>query len=546
MQAYRFFILALTFAGSTLAQNRQQSPPQVPRLVVGLVVDQMRNDYLYRYWDRYGQGGFKRLVSGGFHFKNAHYNYIPTYTGPGHCSVYTGTTPRTHGIIGNDWYQRETGRSQYCVEDSTVQSVGSDHLATGVSPRHQLTSTVGDELKLSSSQQGKVFSIALKDRSAVLPAGHAANGAFWFDDASGHFVSSTWYMQQLPAWLNAFNARSLPREYLGRGWQTLYPLASYTASIADNNPYEEAPDKTANPVFPYDYSRFVSEKKYGLVKHTPWGNTLTKDLAIACLQNEALGKDSSPDLLCLSFSTPDLVGHAYGPRAVEVEDIYLRLDRDLESLLAALDQQVGKGNYTVFLTADHGGADVPAHLNALQIPAGRVNERQIGQALKKHLNSTWGDSTLFLSFSNEQVFLHRDRLQALKLDPARVTQELSAFLLTLPGIAEAYTAEILKTGSFANGDLRTLLQNGYNHRLSGDVAVVYAPGWMDHGPKGTTHGSGYAYDTHVPIVFYGAGVKPGHSWNYTTITQIAPTVCELLRISHPSAATAEPLNGFWK
>lgn len=544
--SFSLSLFVCVFVLSAQKTTTARSASLAPRLVVGIVVDQMRNDFIYRYWDRYGKGGFRRLVNEGFHFKNAHYNYIPTYTGPGHCSIYTGATPRAHGVIANDWCLRGADGYMYCAEDTAVRTIGAEGKAGWMSPKNQLSTTIGDELKMSSVQRGKVFSVALKDRSAILPAGHAADAAFWFDDASGRFISSGWYLKQLPDWVQEFNKKEAVIGYLSKGWQTLYPLTSYTASIADDNNYEEAPNKKEKAVFPYDYTAQITNKKYSVIKYSPWGNTLTKDLAIDCLRNEQMGKDDTPDLLCVSFSSPDLVSHAYGPRSVEVEDVYLRLDKDLEELLNELDKEVGKGNYTVFLTADHGGADVPAHLKDLHIPSGRISDRQIVGELKQYLQLHWGDSLLLQSFSNEQVFLQETKLNKLKIDRNKIEYELAAFLTTLPGVAEAYPSDVLLYGAFPIRDPRTLLQNGYNHRLSGNICVLYAPGWMDHGSKGTTHGSGYNYDTHVPVIFYGNGVKPGSTWDYTTITQIAPTVCELLRISQPSATVSEPLNGFFR
>lgn len=512
-----------------------------PKLVVGLVVDQMRNDYIYRYWSRYGEGGFKRLVNGGYYFRNAHYNYVPTYTGPGHSSIYTGATPRAHGIIANDWFVKPTGTTLYCVEDSTAKTVGAENKNGAMSPRNQLSSTIGDELKMSTNQQAKVFGIALKDRSSILPAGHAANAAFWYDDATGTFISSTWYLNELPAWLMAFNAKKLPATYLAKGWSTLYPLESYSNSINDENNYESAPNKKEKAVFPYDYSALLQKNNLAILKATPFGNTITKDLALECLKQEKLGKDEIPDLFCISFSSTDVVAHAYGPRSVEVEDVYLRLDKDLEELLTALDKEVGKDNYVVFLTADHGGADVPNQLIDNQIPAGYAKEKNLVKIIKNYLQANWGDSTLFANFSNGQVFLRETQMKDLKLDKDEVEEKLAAFLVTLPGIAEAFPSRPIKEQAYAENDYRALVQNGYNHKMSGNVCLVYAPGWMENASTGTTHGAGYNYDTHVPVLFYGKGISKGESFNYVTITQIAPTVCELLQINQPNSTLAQPL-----
>lgn len=533
---YFVLIAALLFS----AAQAQQKP--APKLVIGIVVDQMRNDYIYRYWDRFGKGGFKRLVSKGYHFRNAHYNYVPTYTGPGHCSIYTGATPRAHGIIANDWFVRENGSNQYCVSDSLVKTVGAENKSGKMSPRHQLSSTIGDELKMSSNQKAKVFGISLKDRSSILPAGHAANGAFWFDDETGTFVSSTWYMNDLPQWLKDFNTRQLPEQYLKQGWNTLYPLPSYTCSIADDNEYEAIPNKKEKPVFPYEYKTFIEKKSWGIIKSSPFGNTITKELAKECIVKEALGKDDITDLFCLSFSSTDYVAHSYGPRAIETEDVYLRLDRDLEDFLNFLDKEVGSGNYILFLTADHGGADVPHHLTDHKIPAGYLRDYKLQKQLRGFCAQTFGDSAIIANVSNEQVYLNEKRIEAIGKSKTSVTEKIIEHVTSLPGIAEAYSSTQMKLMAYPQQDFRMLVQNGYNHKLSGDVCFIYQPAWMDYSAKGTTHGSSYNYDTHVPVIFYGAGIAKGESLAYITITQIAPTISELLRINQPNACIAQPLN----
>lgn len=517
-----------------------------PKLIVGIVVDQMRNDYIYRYWNRYGNGGFKRLVNDGYYFKNAHYNYIPTYTGPGHCSIYTGATPRVHGIIANEFFNRKSGVDVYCCEDTSVRTIGSPSKNGLMSPRRQLSSTIGDELIMSSNHRSKVFAVALKDRSSILPAGHAADAAFWFDDSTGNFISSSWYVKTLPKWLVDFNSKNTAKTYLEKGWSTLYPIESYSNSIADDNSYEASPNKKEKAVFPYDYKSQIEKNKYSIIKATPYGNTLTKDLAIACLKNEQLGKDDETDLFSVSFSSPDIVAHSYGPRSVEVEDIYLRLDKDIEELLNELDKEVGKNNYTVFLTADHGGADVPNHLLDNKIPAGYLKDKKLTKKIKTYFEHTYCDTLLFTYVTNEQVYLNNKRIEEEKLNLDEIEKKLADFLITVHGIAEAYPSKILKNESFDKNDYRTLLQNGYNHKLSGNVCFIYNPAWMDYTEKGTTHGAGYNYDTHVPIIFYGNGIKKGDTFSYITITQIAPTICELLKINQPNSTIAEPLNNYFK
>ncbi len=542
-----FFIFVFIFSIKTISQtNLPVSKTNSPKLIVGIVVDQMRNDYIYRYWNRFGSGGFKRLVNDGYYFKNAHFNYIPTFTGPGHSSIYTGATPRTHGIIANDWFVKTAGKETYCVWDTAVRTIGGSGKAGSMSPKNQLSSTIGDELKMSTNNKAKVFAIALKDRSSILPAGHAANAAFWFDDETGNFISSSWYVNELPQWLQAFNDKKLSKKYLESGWNTLYPINTYTNSIADDNNYESVPNKKDKPIFPYDYKSFTEKNSFAILKATPYGNSITKDLAIECIKNEGLGKDDIADLFCISFSSTDIVGHSYGPRAVELEDVYLRLDKDLEELLNELDKEVGKNNYTVFLTADHGGADVPNHLLDNKIPAGYFPEKKLIKEVKNYFKTNYNDSLLLDHIGNEQICINEKKLTELKLNKDDVEEKLATYLITVKGIAEAYPSKIMRNQSFEKNDYRTLLQNGYNHKLSGNVCYIYNPAWMDNAEKGTTHGAGYNYDTHVPVIFYGAGIKKGFSFNYTTITQIAPTICELLQINQPNSTIAEPLNGFLK
>jgi predicted AlkP superfamily pyrophosphatase or phosphodiesterase len=533
-------------AETTLKHRLQEEDAVKPKLVVGIVVDQMRNDFIYRYWNRYSNGGFRRLVNDGYYFKNNHFNYIPTYTGPGHSSIYTGATPRAHGIIANEWYSKGTGAMNYCVWDSSVKSIGSASKHGMMSPRNQLSSTVGDELKMSSNKKGKVIGIALKDRSAILPAGHAADGAYWYDEDTGYFITSSWYMNDLPEWVKTFNAKQLPKKYLEGGWSTLMYPEGYTSSIADENSYEGIPNKKDKPTFPYHYKNFIEKNNFGIIRSTPFGNSLTKDLAIECLKNEQLGKDNVTDLFSISFSSTDIIMHSYGPRSVEVEDTYLRLDKDLEELLNALDKEVGKNNYVVFLTSDHGGADIPKHLMDNKIPAGYLSDAKIKKEIQAYFMKLYGDSTLVVNVSNEQVFLNEKKIAIMKLNREEIEENLAKFLLSINGIAEAYPSQVIKYGCFEKNDYRALLQNGYNHVMSGNVCFIFRPAWMDYADKGTTHGAAYNYDTHVPLLFYGKGIKKGFTFSYTTITQIAPTVSELIQINQPNATIAEPLNGFFK
>lgn len=540
MKFCKTFLLLIIAPFAVLAQSNTR-----PKLVVGIVVDQMRNEYIYRFWPKLGNGGFKRLVNEGTYFRNTHYNYVPTYTGPGHASIYTGTTPRYHGIIANEWYDKHTKKEIGCVNDTSVKSVGVNNNSGKASAKNLLATTIGDELKLNSGGKSKVFGVALKDRSAILPAGHAANAAYWMDEKNGQFITSSAYMDKLPDWLNAFNAENKSLNYLKDGWSLLYPPDDYIASLPDENNFEAHPFNDRS-TFPYDFSNYIAKGNLSVIRGTPHGNSITKDLAMRLILNEQLGKDDYCDLLSVSFSSPDIVAHSFGPRSVEVQDVYLRLDKDLEELFSYLDITVGKNNYVVFLTADHGGAEVSSHLSNLHIPSGNVSDKSILQQLKKSMFRNFGDSTLISNVSNEQVFLDEEKIKTRKLSIAETEDKVVLALESINGIAEAYSATKLRYQSYENREPRNLLSNGYHHQRSGNVLFTLQPGWMNYGVVGTTHGATYNYDTHVPLIFYGAGIRHKQTLDFVTITQIAPTLCELLGISQPNACFSDILTDLFE
>lgn len=523
-----------------IGQVTGQTNSTKPKLIVGIVVDQMRQDYLYKYADRYGEGGFKRLMKGGFMMKNGHYNYIPTYTGPGHASVYTGTTPATHGIISNGWYVKSNGQFMYCAGDSTVSNVGGTPGNGQISPRNLLTTTITDELRFATNKRSKVVGVAIKDRGASLPAGHLGD-AYWFDSENGEFMTSTYYHETLPKWVQDFNAKKLADKYLDQTWETLYPIKTYVQSIADENPYEALFIGKDSPTFPYNLAELKDQNGGpGLIASTPFGNTLTLDFAIAALEGENLGKGKDTDFLAVSFSSPDYIGHRFGPSSIELEDNYLRLDQEMEKLLNYLDKTYGKDQYLIFLTADHGVAEVATYMEAEKVPAGNLNVGYITAQLKGYMSIRFGEGDWILNVSNEQVFLNEKLARDKDMDLADIEDELAIFLLRFRGIKEVYTATAMRNTYFSSGGA-SLLQNGYNFKSSGNLLLILEPGWLTGGARGTSHGTGFTYDTHVPILFYGWNVKPGSSTRYTTITDIAPTLSMMLGIRLPNGATGQPI-----
>lgn len=510
-----------------------------PKLVVGIVVDQMRADYLYRYYDKYGDGGLKRLMHEGFHFKNAHFNYGPTYTGPGHAAVYTGTTPSRNGIIANNWYSRKLKRSVYCAEDTVAKAIGGSGENGEISARNLLTTTFTDELRLFSNEKSKVVGVAIKDRGASLPAGHNPTGAYWFDDVSGDFISSDYFMEKLPKWVDKFNSKDIAQKYASMKWETLLDRSEYTESMEDDNPYERGliGEKAT---LPYDLSK--ARKPLGALKSTPFGNTLTMDFAIAAIEGENMGQDATTDVLAVSFSSTDYAGHAFGPRSVEIEDVYLRFDQEVERLLDYLDKNIGKGEYTVFLTADHGVVDVPSLLRDRNYPGGYLNIAGAGQYIRQQLNERLGQGEWIENVSNDQLYLNRALIREKGLDLEDVQNLTRALVLETDAVADAYTASELTRRSLTD-PFALRLQNGFNAVLSGDVMVIMNSGYLQsYGPeKGTSHGAIYTYDTHIPILLFGKKIPAGSSVRPVTITDIAPTMSLYLNISLPSGATGIPL-----
>ncbi|WP_295714712.1 alkaline phosphatase PafA [Mucilaginibacter sp.] len=525
---------------SASAQKRKAAAPAPsntsvprPKLVVGLVVDQMRWDYLYRYYDRYQTGGFKRMLNEGYTCENTNIDYIPTVTAAGHTCIYTGSVPAIHGIAGNDFIVQATGKSMYCTDDSTVTAVGSTSKAGQMSPRNLLVSTVTDELRLATNFRSKVIGIALKDRGGILPAGHSANAAYWFDDASGNWISSTYYMTDLPAWVKKFNDQKIPEKYLKQDWNTLYPIATYLQSAPDNSSkYEGKFAGMDAPTMPVKTSELY-KGRLGMIRSTPYGNSMTLDLAKAAVESEQLGKNTVTDFLAISLSSTDYVGHQFGPNSVEIEDTYLRLDRDIASFFNYLDATVGKGNYTVFLTADHGAAHNPNFLLDHKIPAGTWDDGLAQKEMNALLNDKYKVDKLVISMDNYQVNFNNAAIKKAGLNEDAIKFDCIQYLQKQPDVQFAVDMQRVNAATIPE-DLRTRIINGYSAEHSGAIQVVLKPGYFSgHGTTGTTHGTWAPYDTHIPLVFMGWGINHGSLTRQTHMTDIAPTVASLLHIQAP-------------
>ncbi len=539
-----FLMLSLVFLmGCKLGETKQPKP----KLIVGIVIDQMRYDYLTRFSDRYGEKGFKRLLKNGFSIENAHYNLIPTYTAVGHASIYTGTTPDNHGIISNFWYDKFLKKSIYCVDDSNYRTTGNISDAGKKSPFRMYTTTVTDQLHLAQNMSGKTIGIAIKDRSAILPAGHTANAAYWFHGKKkGQWISSTFYMENLPEWVTDFNSSGKVNNYLETPWNTLYDINTYTNSIDDDNLFEGKFIGETATSFPHDIPNLkAANGNFDILKGIPAGNSFTTDFAKAAIIGENLGKSKFTDFLAVSFSSTDYIGHQFGPASKEIEDTYLRLDKDLADLLSFLDKQIGQNKYAVFLTADHAAVDVPAYLQSLKIPAHYFDIKTFRQSVLEITKKYFNSIKLIENISNYQIFLDKQEIESLGLDKNTVAEKLVEEVVALEGIYKAVTAKTLQTTRFTDGIMNSL-QNGYNQKISGDVMMIPYPATLIGGRTGTSHGSGYSYDTHIPLIFYGNGIKKGVSKRKYNIIDIAPTIANLLQIEAPNSSTGKIIDEVFK
>ncbi|MFA7616881.1 MAG: alkaline phosphatase PafA [Weeksellaceae bacterium] len=538
------FLLLIIFLSFSHSFSQLKNNNDRPKLVVGIVVDQMRWDYLYKFYDRYGNDGFKRMLSEGFTAENTLIPYIPTYTAIGHSTIYTGSVPAIHGIAGNDFYIRETQKRMYCAQDDSVIGIGlnPDEKAGKMSPKNLLTTTVTDELKLATDFKSKVIGVSLKDRGAILPAGHFADAAYW--NVDGNWVSSSFYMKELPNYIQKFNKSDYTGKYLDGKWETLYPVNTYMNHVGDDNIYEEKYKNQKTSTFPIDLKAALKEEGRELIKATPFGNTLTLQLAKEIIANENMGNNPEgvPDFLTVSLSSTDYIGHQFAINSLKIEDTYLRLDKDLGEFFNYLDQQIGKGNYLVFLTADHGAAHNPQFIRDEGGNAGFWMRKDISNELDQQLNSRFGQEKLVYAITNNQIFLDHKKIDSLKLDTEKIKETIVGFMKKQQGVAFAADMEKLNSSSLPKL-IREMAVNGYNYKRSGDIQLILEPQWYGYygSKQGTTHGAWNPYDSHIPLVFMGWGIRPGNTHRTTAMTDIAPTVSALLHIQQPNGSIGSPI-----
>lgn len=532
-------ISALSFGK---AQDRNKIPSEKPKLIIGITVDQMRYDYLQRYWNDFEAGGFKRLMNEGTVCRDTRINYTFTQPAVGHASIATGTYPSNHGIVSNSWYINLEDRVVNCTEDEDQETVGGSYDVGKHSPKRLMATTFADELKLSNNKKSKSVGISFEPHEAILSAGHTANGAYWFDPVNGTWITSTFYMDSLPVWVNDFNNKRFPDTYLEQIWEPLYPLENYDESLSFNDKYETGLDNKTS--FPYDLEKlqrkYKRQEQYELLRIVPFGNSFTKDFAIAAIVNDSLGVDEYTDFLSVNFTSNAAISKRFGPTSVELQDTYLRLDKDLAHFLSFVDETIGKENVLIYLTAPNGVSHIPEYLLDSKIPGGYFNAYGAMSLLESYLNVVYGDGDWVTFYHANQIYLNRELIEDSKYSLKDIQTRVAQFMIQFEGIANTVTATTLHTRNFTQGILEKL-QNGYNQKHSGDVILTLKPGWIEKSEYTTGDNSAYTYDAHVPLVWYGWKISRQKIYREVEIIDIASTISTFLNISFPGANIGNPI-----
>jgi hypothetical protein len=513
-----------------------------PNLVVGIVVDQMCYDYLYRFQHHFSAGGLNKFLKQGLNCRNVVYNYVPTYTGPGHASIYTGTTPSNHGIVGNEWYNRASNNTINCVSDENSSTIGSKSEEGKASSVNLKTYTITDQLKMT-YPNAKVVSMSIKDRGAIIPGGHLSDGSYWFDYATGTFITSSFFKKELPKWVANFNSKNNAQTYT-KTWDLLLPKEKYQS--VDDSPYEILVGGKSTPTFPYEFQKMSGgtlNTQYFTV--SPFANTLLTDFALESISNENLGLDKQTDMLCISYSTPDIAGHTFGPYSLEIEDMYVRLDRELERLLTNLETKFGKDGFVVFLTADHAVVPVPQMLVDKKLPGGYLFLDQYINELKGASTSKF-NADLIEFETNQNIYLNLEKINALKLNKDEVISFFAEKIKTWPNVKAVFTSQELSNPARDN-QWKDMVRLGFDSKRSGEIIFIMEPGFLvkeidsEKAHRGTSHGSSFNYDTHVPLLWYGSQIPSKDVYETYEIIDIAPTLTHILNLQRSGAMTGKPI-----
>lgn len=545
MRRYTIIIVYLIFAFVKMLGQGAYLPPDKPKLVIGIVVEELKYDQLEKFRDRFGENGIKKLINEGTYFKNASYEYMLTQSAPGHATIATGAEPSFHGITSDDWYVPLKNELINCTHDVNVNSVGGSFESGMHSPVNLLVSTFSDELEMSSNKKAKVFGVGLRESSAIFSAGHAANGAYWFDNTTGTWMSSSYYINSLPTWVNDFNAMKFSDTYLNGTWNLFRSAKDYADCQPDSNGFELG--FNGLNYFPYDLkklrskNRYSSKNDYSLIRETPFGNSLTTDFAIRLIKNERLGKDDVTDFLSICYSATDYIGHRFGPSSVEMGDAILRLDDDIKNLLTFLNDSIGKKNVLIYFTAAHGISEIPKVLENNRIPSGYFQQNQALQLLRSYLNAVYGEGDWVKGYSERQIFLNRTLIEDARLSLDDVQKKVARFLVQFTGVEAAYPYSAFEANDFGNGNLKRIINN-FSPQRSGDVIVTLNPGWVEKDSEYVTnHNSPWEYDSHVPLIWYGWTVNRATVTRKVNMTDIAATLSTLCKVPYPNACTGEPM-----
>jgi predicted AlkP superfamily pyrophosphatase or phosphodiesterase len=520
-------------------------PPEKPRLVIGIVVEELRYDQIEKIRSRLGENGIRRLLNEGTYFQNASYQYMLTQTAPGYATISTGAEPSLHGITSDNWYLPLKDELLYCTKDISVNPVGGSYESGLHSPVNLLVSTFPDELKMASGKQAKVFAVGLKESPVIFSAGHAADGAFWFDNTTGTWMSSTYYIDSLPGWVTDFNAMRYADLFLDNSWNLSRPASDYSDCLPDSNKFESG--FNGLNYFPYDLKKLSSKgrgnsgKDYSVLRETPFGNTFTTNFAIKLIEKEKLGKDDVTDFLSICYTATDYIGHRFGPSSVEMVDAVFRLDLDIENLLKYVNDSLGKRNVLIYFTSAHGISEIPGVLESNRIPSGYFRPNQALQLLRSYLNAVYGEGDWVKGYQEKQIFLNRTLIEDAKLPLDEVQKKVARFIVQFSGVASAYPFSVFESSDFGNGSMKRII-NDFSPQRSGDVIVTLNSGWVEkEDDYVASSNSPYEYDTHVPLIWYGWSINRATVTRKVNITDIAVTLSSLCRVPLPNACSGEPM-----
>ena len=528
-------LFCLVYTGKAFSLNTDENRP---KLVVRVVVEQMRYEMLLRYWERFEEdAGFKKLVGNGVLCKNTKLNYALTERAPGFATLTTGSNPSVHGIVSDYWFNRLSNKTEFSIGDNHYETVGAVEAEEGFAPSNLLAGTLGDELKML-SPKSKVFSVALNPVSSMFGAGSTSDGAYWFEDKTGNWITSSFYRETLPEWVKDFNNKGLQDIYMKRQWETLMPDTTYISSLPDDNNTEEGFLLIYKNHFPYNLSLLKRKSKsYKYLKYTPFGNTYTKDFVHTLIRNEALGNDNHTDLLTVSFSASSYVNDLFGPRSMEMEDLYLRLDSQLEHLVNFLEKHAGKDEFLLVLTSDRGCTDTYEYRKSMKLPARNFKPKQGLSLVKSYLDIVYEKEQWIKSYTKRQLYLDHGLIDQHGYSHSEVEETISNFMVKKSGISYSVRATTLREGNFTEG-LNHKMQQSFHPKRSGDVFLGLEAGSIEQ--SGST-GSSYNYHAHIPLIWYGKGIHSGKVQRQIRLRDIAPTISMLIDIPLPEASNGEPI-----